>query len=52
MSEMSTLQRTVATFAEKAGTNSSGVNLEAALDGALGRYRERLALGGHVGSGR
>jgi len=32
--------------------NSTGVDLEAALDGALGKYRERLALGDDVGSGR
>jgi hypothetical protein len=52
MSEMSALQRTVANFVDKAGTDSSGVDLEAALDGALGRYRQRFALGSHVGSGR
>ncbi|MCA1847537.1 MAG: nucleotide pyrophosphohydrolase [Actinobacteria bacterium] len=106
MSEMSTLQRTVASFVEEAGieapvearlldlvsevgelskealegtrygraplrppdgwagelgdvffsliclANSSGVDLEAALDEALGKYRERFALGGDVGSGR
>jgi NTP pyrophosphatase (non-canonical NTP hydrolase) len=32
--------------------NSTGVDLEAALDGALGKYRERLALGDDAGSGR
>lgn len=33
--------------------NTTGVDLEAVLDGAaLGRYRERLALGGDAGSGR
>jgi hypothetical protein len=52
MSEMTTLQRTVAIFVEEAGANSTGVNLEAALDEALGKYRERSALGGDVGSGR
>ena len=52
MSEMSTLQRSVASFVEEAGVNSSGVNLEAALDEVLGKYRERFALGGDVGSGR
>ncbi len=31
--------------------NSTGVDLEAALNGALGKYRERLALGGDAGSG-
>jgi hypothetical protein len=40
MSEMATLQRTVASFVEEA------------LDRALGKYRERLALGDDVGSGR
>jgi len=106
MSEMATLQRTVASFVEEAGidapvearlldlvsevgelskevlegtgygrasfrppdgwtdelgdvffvfvclANSTGVDLETALDGALGKYRERLALGDDVGSGR
>ena len=52
MSEMSTLQRTVASFVERAGANSTGVDLEAALDEALGKYRERFALGGDAGSGR
>lgn len=32
--------------------NSTVVDLEAALKGALGKYRERLALGGDAGSGR
>jgi NTP pyrophosphatase (non-canonical NTP hydrolase) len=32
--------------------NSTGVDLEVALKGALGKYRERLALGGEAGSGR
>jgi NTP pyrophosphatase (non-canonical NTP hydrolase) len=31
--------------------NSTGVDLEAALDGALDKYRRRLALGGDPGSG-
>jgi NTP pyrophosphatase (non-canonical NTP hydrolase) len=106
MSEMSTLQRTVASFVEESGidaqiearlldlvsevgelskqaleatdygrepfrpsdgwagelgdvlfalvclANSTGVDLEAALGGALDKYRERLALGGDAGSGR
>ncbi len=106
MSEMSSLQRTVASFVEEAGieapvharlldlvsevgelskealkgasygreafrppdgwaremgdvlfalvclANDTGVDLEAALDGALGKYRERLARGGDAGSGR
>ena len=53
MSEMSTLQRTVASFVVRAGANSAGVDLEAAALGeALGKYRERLALGGGAGSGR
>jgi hypothetical protein len=52
MSEMSTLQRTVASFVEEAGANSTGVDLEAALGEALGKYRERFALGGDVGAGR
>ncbi len=52
MSEISTLQRTVASFVKEAGAISSGVDLEAALDEALGKYRERFALGGDVGSGR
>jgi hypothetical protein len=30
----------------------TAVDLEVALEGALGKYRERLALGGDVGSGR
>ena len=105
MSEMATLQRTVASFVEEAGieasvhmrlldlvsevgelskevltatnygrdsfhppdgwagelgdaffvlaclANDTGVDLEAALDGALGKYRERLLLGGDAGSG-
>ena len=49
MSEMATLQRTVASFVCLA--NDTGVDLETALDGALGKYRERLALGDDVGSG-
>ncbi len=106
MSEMSTLQRTVASFVEEAGievpvearlldlisevgelskealkatnyrrvpfsppeswagemgdvlfalvclANGTGVDLESALDGALDKYRERLALGDDAGSGR
>lgn len=32
--------------------NGTGVDLEAALDGALDKYRERLSFGGDVGSGR
>jgi hypothetical protein len=52
MSEMSTLQRTVASLVEEVGASSTGADLEAALKGALGKYRERLALGGYVGSGR
>jgi NTP pyrophosphatase (non-canonical NTP hydrolase) len=106
MSEISTLQRTVASFVEEAGieapvyarlldlasevgelskevlegtnygrapfrpangwtgelgdvlfalvclANSTGVDLEAALGGALDRYRQRLALGDDAGSGR
>lgn len=32
--------------------NGTDVDLEAALDGALNKYRERLALGGDAGSGR
>ncbi len=106
MSEMSTLQRTVASFVEEAGieapvharlldlisevgelsnealkatdygrapfnppdgwtgelgdvffsliclANSTDVDLEVALNGALGKYRERLALGNDAGSGR
>ena len=32
--------------------NSTGVDLEAALNAALEKYRERLALGGDAGSGR
>jgi NTP pyrophosphatase (non-canonical NTP hydrolase) len=32
--------------------NSTGVDLEVALAGALEKYRERLALGGDAGSGR
>ena len=48
MSEMTTLQRTVASLVEEVGANSTGVDLEA----ALGKYRERFALGGDVGSGR
>jgi NTP pyrophosphatase (non-canonical NTP hydrolase) len=106
MSEMSTLQRTVASFVEGAGieasvharlldlvsevgelskeilkatdyghapfrpsdgragamgdvlfalvclANSTGVDLESALDRALSKYRERIALGGDAGSGR
>ena len=52
MSEMSTLQRTVASLVEEAGANGTGVDLEAALDEAVGKYRERFAPGGDVGSGR
>jgi hypothetical protein len=52
MSEISTLQRTVASFVEEAGANRTGVDLEAALDEALGKYRERFALGADVGSER
>ncbi len=106
MSEMSTLQRTVASFVEGAGiespvharlldlvsevgelskealkttdyrhapfnppeswademgdvlfalvclANSTGVDLESALHGALGKYRERIALEDDAGSGR
>ena len=68
MSEMATLQRTVASFVEEAGIEApvearlldlvsevgelSREVLEAALDGALGKYRERLALGDDVGSGQ
>jgi NTP pyrophosphatase (non-canonical NTP hydrolase) len=105
MSEMATLQRTVASFVEEAGigapvhmrlldlvsevgelskealeatgygrdsfhppdgwagelgdvlfalvclANDTGVDLEEALSGALGKYRERLLLGGDAGSG-
>jgi NTP pyrophosphatase (non-canonical NTP hydrolase) len=105
MSEMSTLQRTVASFVEEAGVeapiharlldlvsevgelskevlkatdyghapfnppegwavemgdvlftlmclaNSTAVDLEAALEGALDKYRERMALGNDAGSG-
>jgi hypothetical protein len=60
MSEMSTLQRTVASFVEEAGVemgdglfalmclaNSTAVDLEAALD----KCRERMALGHDAGSG-
>jgi hypothetical protein len=32
--------------------NSTGVDLEAALNAALEKYRERLALGGYAESGR
>jgi NTP pyrophosphatase (non-canonical NTP hydrolase) len=32
--------------------NSTGVDLEAALDGAVGKYRRRLVRGGDAGSGR
>jgi hypothetical protein len=49
MSEISTLQRTVASFVEEAGTNSSGVDQVAALDEALGKYRGELAHGGDAG---
>jgi hypothetical protein len=52
MSEMSTLQRTVVNFVEEAGANGTGVDLGAALDEALGKYRERFTPGGDVGSGR
>jgi hypothetical protein len=52
VSEMSTLQRTVASFVVRAAANSTGVDLEAALDEAVSKYRERFALGGDVGSGR
>jgi hypothetical protein len=52
MSEMTTPQRTVASFVEEVGANSTGADLEAALGEALGKYRERFALGGDVGSGR
>jgi hypothetical protein len=52
MSEMSNLQRTVASFVEEVGASSTGVELEAALEEALGKYREWFALGGDVGSGR
>jgi NTP pyrophosphatase (non-canonical NTP hydrolase) len=31
---------------------STAVDLEAALDGALDKYRERMALGDDAGSGR
>ena len=46
MSEMSTLQRAVANFICLA--NSTGVDLEAALD----KYRGRLTFGDDAGSGR
>ncbi len=32
--------------------NSTGVDLEAALNGAMDKYRERLAFGDDAGSGR
>ena len=32
--------------------NNTGVDLDAALDGTLGKYRERFALGDDAGSGR
>jgi hypothetical protein len=52
MSEMTTLQRTVASFVEEAGANGTGVDLEADLDEAFGKYRGRFAPGGGMGSGR
>ena len=41
-----------ALFALVCLANSTGVDLEAALNGTLEKYRERLALGGEAGSGR
>ncbi|HEX5975446.1 MAG TPA: MazG nucleotide pyrophosphohydrolase domain-containing protein, partial [Rubrobacteraceae bacterium] len=41
-----------ALFALVCLANSTGVDLEAALNAALEKYRERLALGGDAGSGR
>jgi NTP pyrophosphatase (non-canonical NTP hydrolase) len=39
-------------FALMCLANSTGVDLEAALDRALDKYRERMALGDDAGSGR
>jgi NTP pyrophosphatase (non-canonical NTP hydrolase) len=39
-------------FALACLANSTGVDLEAALNATLEKYRERLALGGDAGSGR
>ena len=41
-----------ALFALVCLANSTGVDLEAALNAALQKYRKRLALGGDAGSGR
>src|SRR3712207_4177882 len=41
-----------ALFALVCLANSTGVDLEAALNAALEKYRERLAFGGDAGSGR
>ncbi len=41
-----------ALFALVCLANSTGVDLEATLNAALEKYRERLALGGEAGSGR
>jgi NTP pyrophosphatase (non-canonical NTP hydrolase) len=41
-----------ALFALVCLANSTGVNLEAALNAALEKYRQRLALEGDAGSGR
>ena len=40
-----------ALFALVCLANSTGVDLEVALDGTLEKYRQRLALGGDAGSG-
>jgi hypothetical protein len=52
MSQMSTLQRAVANLSLICLANTTGVDLEAALDGALDKYRGRLTFGDDAGSGR